>query len=211
MNVACVLRSGGDFQPEHVRHLRDGVARHLSLPYRFVCLTDKPVEGVDCIVDPALPPKWWGKLWLFRPGMFDGTVFFADLDTVIVGPLDEIVTGHTFTALDNFWNGKRGLTGEARYIGSGLMAWNCDLSSIYDRFATSPDKWMAKYTTREKWGDQAFIQDHSPVPIDRWQEKHVGAVVGYKHHCLNGVPAGAYVVCFGGKPRPWHTELWGQT
>lgn len=211
LTVACVLRSGGDFHADHVRHLQDGVRRWLTLPNRFVCLTDTPVAGVDCITDQNLPPKWWGKLTLFKRGLFNSPVFFADLDTVIVGPLDQIVTGHRFTVLDNFWNGKRGLAGEARYIGSGLMAWDCDLSPIHDAFAADPARFMAEYQTKEKWGDQAFIRDHTPVPVDRWQEKHPGAVFGFKHHCKNGVPAGASVVCFGGRPRPWHTDLWGRT
>lgn len=210
LTVACVLRSGGDFKPEHVWHLRDGVARWLALPHRFVCLTDKRVDHVRCIVDRDLPPKWWGKLSLFRPGMFDGPVFYADLDTVITGPLDPVVMGHRFTVLDNFWNKKRGLTGDRRCIGSGLMAWDCDLSAIYSRFMASPQRYMAEYVTKEKWGDQAFIRDHAPIETERWQEVRPGKVVGYKHHCLNGVPAEASIVCFGGKPRPWETSLWGK-
>lgn len=191
--------------------LKAGVERHLTLPHRFVCLTDMKV---NCEIVPLKNdwPGWFSKIELFRPGLFDGPVFYADLDTIIVGSLDKIVLGHRFTMLENFWRPDR--------VGSGLMAWEADLSSIYERFARNARGFMSEYASPEKWGDQAFIKDHTPIPPDKWQHKHPGKVVSYKMHCRTGmnpkqsgagvpvVPKAASVICYHGQPRPWETPLW---
>lgn len=210
LNVCCVLRSGGDFTPEHVAHLHEGVRRHLQTPHTFLCLTDM---AVHCLAMPLRNnwPRWWSKAELFHPDI-PRPVLYADLDSLIVGPLDDIALGHRFTVLENFWSTDR--------IGSGMMAWDCDLSAIYNAFAKSPDKFIKEYRTQAKWGDQGFINDHTPVSMDRWQRKHPGKVVSYKHHCRPGVdprlqiigkpvvPVGASVICYHGAPRPWETPLW---
>lgn len=199
LTVACVLKSGGDYQPKHVHALRDGVARHLSRLHRFVCLTD---VAVDCEMVPLIHgwPGWWSKIELFRP--CSGPVLYLDLDTIVVGSLDDIAVGHRFTVLQNFW---AEAYKEPQRIGSGVMAWDCDLSSIYETFRRDADRLLVEYKTKAKWGDQAFIKDHTPVEMERWQQKYPGRVVSFKKHVLpnRGVPAGASVVCFHGQPRPW--------
>lgn len=200
LTVACVLRSAGDYKPSHVRALRDGVAGNLSLPHQFICLTDL---DVDC---ESLPlrhgwPGWFSKIELFD-GRLTGPVFYSDLDVRIVGPLDEIVLGHRFTVLQNFW---ADAYREPQRIGSGLMAWDCDLSEIYETFRRDADRFLVEYKTKAKWGDQAFIKDHTPIEPERWQKKYPGKVVSFKKHVLpnRGVPAGASIVAFHGQPRPW--------
>lgn len=208
LTIACVLRSGPEFRVEHVAALAAGVQRHLTLPYRFVCLTDTP-SAVEAIGVEALPlrygwPGWWAKMSLFEPGIFDGPALYIDLDTVVCGQIDDIATGHRFTVLENFWAPER--------IGSGLMAWDSavDLGQIYRRFIADPDVAMRQYVTIERWGDQGFIRFNTPVKPDLWQRKHPGIVVSYRRHVLPAgrVPAGASVVCYGGKARPWNTPTY---
>lgn len=200
LTVACVLKSGGEYKPAHVDALAAGVARNLSLPYRFVCLTDLNVSHETVPLRHGWP-GWWSKIELFE--QLISPVLYFDLDTIVVGSLDEIAFGHRFTVLENFWRPDR--------IGSGMMAWDCDLSRIYTIFRGNPVRFMDQYRTPENWGDQAFIKDHTPVEPERWQKKFPGKVVSYKRHVVEAgrVPAGAAVVCYHGQPRPWHTPLWG--
>lgn len=207
LNVACVLRSGGEYRPEHVFALADGIRRNLTIPYRFLCISDfaevrRP--GIDTVGIPEGWPGWWAKICLLKAGVFAGPVFYCDLDTIIVGPLDDIVRGHRFTVLKNFWRDDR--------IGSGVMAWDTDLSGIYRRFASDPERWMREYKTPDKWGDQQFIFDNTPIQPERWQLKHPGRVVSYKRDILRRhggkVPANASIIAYHGKPRPWETKLW---
>lgn len=205
LTVACVLKTGGEYAPHHVEALARGVRRHLSIVHRFVCLTDVPADlpaGIEPIALPDPWRKWWGKICLFKKGLITGPVLFLDLDTIVVGPIDDIAMGHRFTVLENFWSPAR--------IGSGLMAWDCDLSAIYDAFRTDPPRFMREYNTTEKWGDQGFIRFNSPQKWDLWQKRFPGRVVSWKKHCRDGVPAAASIVCFHGQPRPWMTPLWSE-
>lgn len=205
LTIACVLRGGAEFRTEHVAALAAGVRAHLTSPHRLLCLTDLAGEvegaGVEAVPLREPWPGWWAKIELFRPNLFDGPVFYLDIDTVIVGPLDDLVLGHRFTVLENFWAPDR--------IGSGLMAWDAaaDLGQIYRRFCMAPEAIMRQYVTPERWGDQGFIRFNSPVKPETWQAKHPGRVVSYRRHVLPAgrVPGGASVVCYGGKARPWNT------
>jgi hypothetical protein len=211
LTIACVLKSGPEYRVEHVVALAAGVQRYLSLPHRIVCLTDCGAVAaqimIRCGIEP-IPlkhgwPGWFSKIELFRPGLFDGPVWYSDLDAVICGSLDDLVLGHRFTVLRNFWSDAR--------IGSGLMAWDTDLSRIYRRFQLAPAQAIREFVTTEKWGDQGFIRAHTPIKPELWQVKHPGRVVSYKKHVLpNGgrIPEGASVCCYHGKPRPWDTSLW---
>lgn len=196
LTVACVLRSGGDFTPSHVDHLRDGVARNLSLPHRFCCLSDMEV---DCERIPLRTdwPGWFSKLEMLKPGLFWGPVVSFDLDVVITGSLDDLVLGHRFTVCDDFYHPGQ--------INSSMMAWNTDLSDIFMAFGADPERNMRTYRTRAHWGDQGFIRDHSPVTPDRWQWKYPGRVVSFKADVLKDrrVLDGASVCIFHGRPRPW--------
>lgn len=200
VTVACVLKSGGVYTAAHVSALRDAVAQHLSLPHRFVCFADKKV---DCEVIPLTQgwKGWWSKLELFD-GRLTGPVFYLDLDTRITGSLDDIVLGHRFTVLRNFW---AEAYREPERIGSGLMAWNTDLSAIYRAFTAQPRRFMREYVSTAHWGDQAFVKEHTPITMARWQDKHPGRIVSFKKHVLpnGGVPLGASVCVFHGSPRPW--------
>jgi hypothetical protein len=205
LTVACVLKTGGEYTADHVIRLRAGVRRWLTVPFRFVCLTDLPMSDVNCVLLRHGWPGWWSKIELMRPGVLSGPVLYLDLDTLVVGPLDDMALGHRFTVLRNVWVDK-----PHRRIGSGLMAWNGDLSAIYETFAADPARYMAEPATRDNLGDQGFIQRHSPVEPERWQDLFPGRVVSYRRHCLRGVPRGAAVICFGGQVRPWDTKLWNE-
>lgn len=205
LTVACVLKGGGEYKPDHVARLRDGVAEHLTIPHEFVCMSDVPVPCRRLFIQHGWP-KWWSKLELFRAELFDGPVLYIDLDSLIVGSLDGLALGHTFTVLRNFW-----APAGSRRIGSGLMAWNADLSHIYRQFVCAPKGYMDAGVTKENLGDQGFIEQYSRVPFDYWQDKHPGKVVSYRRDCLRGVPPESSVVCFGGPVRPWNTHLWKDT
>jgi hypothetical protein len=208
LNIACVMKSGGEFSLKHVGLLEAQVKKHLTIPHKFICLTDVPAF----FNEPPIWyirllhnwPGWFSKIELFRPNMFDGPILFLDLDTLIIGNIDEIVSDHRLTVLRNFWNVRR--------IGSAVMGWSADLSEVYGKFLDNAGRYMQEYQYPDKWGDQAFLKDHTPVEPEFWQDKFPGRVVSYRRHCLLGtgevkVPDGASVICYGGKFRPWHTDL----
>ncbi len=196
-NIACVLRSGGDFTWDHVRNLRQKLDENLTLNFTFFCLTDTfPPKGYEDVAN-IIPlkhdwPGWWSKIELFR--VFK-SVFYLDLDTTIVGNIDRIVSfDHVFTALHDFYQeGKQG----KKLLCSGLMAWRRDYSLVYKIFSRSPRNYMDSLR-----GDQDFIRTRFSF-WESFQELLPREVVSYKIHVQKEgrLPEKAKIVCFHGRPR----------
>jgi hypothetical protein len=101
--VVCV-KWGKKYGPEYVNRLYGMVRRHLRPPFRFVCLADtsqglRPeveffeLPELGCEAPKGTLGKWrkqvlWGES---VPGL-TGVALFVDLDSVIVGPLDDYFT-----------------------------------------------------------------------------------------------------------------------
>ncbi|MEM7284218.1 MAG: glycosyltransferase [Pseudomonadota bacterium] len=98
VNVIC-MKWGTVYNPNYVNILKRMVARHLSLPHRFVCLTDEP-KGIDLGIETLpipslglpnnLPERGWNKLVTFRGDVGDlvGPSLFLDLDVAILDNID---------------------------------------------------------------------------------------------------------------------------
>lgn len=175
----CVLRSGGDYGPEHVRWLAKQVPG-------LVCLSDVRVDGVETVPMRYGFPSWWAKCELFSDA-FDDDLMYFDLDTVVL----EVPKVDRTTVLRDFYYPDT--------MGSGLMyIAQKDKSRVFEDFMRSPGLHMRRHTVE---GDQAFLQKHLG-DAQKWQD--VARVVSFKAHCQAGVPEGTQVVCFHGLPRPWH-------
>lgn len=187
LTVACVLRFGGDYDVDYVERLKAGVEKHLSIPHRFVCLSDGPVpcERVPMLRDW---PGWWSKLELFE--VFTGPTLYFDLDTVIVGSIDDIADyPHEFSMLSDF--------GRPSSCASGVMAWNGDWSHIALEFSLER---IEEFQTPDRWGDQSWIAETVGIEPDRLQELFPRQIVSRKFGAR--WPKEERVVCFHGVPRP---------
>jgi len=207
ITIICVLKSGGIYDASWVGKLKRGVERNLTIPHRFVCLSD--VE-VDCERIPLEHdwPGWWAKIALFEPGLISGPTLYLDLDTIITGNMDAFTDlPYDFAMLENF--------NDKSFIGSGMM-WFKERApeGVYERFVEGPQRIMDHYAAVKNgsyMGDQAFIFD----ALDRKVDKIAGpALRSYKKHCRGGLPEGTAIVCFHGRPRPteinakWLEENW---
>ncbi len=180
----------------YVEHLHDMVRRHLPADSlaQFACFTDDPqpyAAGIDKRSLPEGLNGWYNKLSLFRRGLFpegDRVVYF-DLDTLIIGPLDEILAyDGEFAILRDFL--RQG------GFGSGVMLWRAGVGhDIWESF-------LAEGFPHVEGGDQIWIERHRPPRVDPLQERFPGRFVSYKLHCQLQAPAAAAVVCFHGLPRP---------
>ena len=214
--VTCVLKSGGDFTPHHVRLLSKMVRHNLKVPYRLVLLTDIWNRDVLGSADIVVPLEhdwdgWWSKLELFRPDMpwcvEDSVTLYLDLDTVIMDDLFPFFNfAQDMMVLERFrWPDE---------WATGVMAWKGPPSSL-PYFVFNKDENMA---IRECRNDQRFLMrtlkpkaDSSGLSIGFWQKEFPGRFTSYKRHVEgNGGPGkGVSVVCFHGKPRPWVVdEAW---
>lgn len=205
--IITVLRSGGEYKPEHVQWL------HKQFPkgYKSACLTDLVIHGITTIPLQYNWPGWWSKLELFRPDIKDD-LLYIDLDTVITGDISELVsaTNGNTTVLQDFYQG-------GDQIGSGLMYISKnDKNEIWKEFTSNPEQHMQRCVTREYWGDQGFLQPFFAAS-QRWQRIIPDAVISYKKHIARKglyaratgdgtVPHGTKIVCFHGNPRPWQIK-----
>lgn len=167
-----------------------------------MCLTDVdvPVEKIHLKHDW---PGWWSKLEVFR--VITGPALYLDLDTVITGSLDELVTQPHFAMLQNFHGHDIG--------GAGVMWFNGPVKGVYERFVEDPERVINYYRNHAEGsyrGDQGFINDFlGDVP----RVSHP-SIRSYKKHCLKGLPENTSMVVFHGKPRPteinppWMKEHW---
>lgn len=178
LNVICVNKGNylgrGD---EYVRRLWVAVIRYLKLPFEFHVITEAPGEG------------WWAKISLFEPGRFKGRCLFFDLDTIITGSLDHMASYQgKFAGLSDFYQPER--------FASGVMLWEAGAA---DHVYTT---WMqAGQPQFHEHGDGGWIGQMMPG-ADRLQTLYPRQIVSFKAHCADGIPQGARVVCFHGKPRP---------
>jgi len=191
------VKWGTLYSAAYVNTLYDMCRRNLveGYPGHFVCFTDDP-EGLAPGIEARELPKeyegWWSKLWLFSQ-LKDRTLYL-DLDTVIVGALDQIADhSGKFAILRDFYRPDG--------MQSSIMSWSGDYSDIYD-------SWVAAGCPRVAGGDQAWIEA-TVGEVEYWQDLFPGDFVSYKaHHCEMGFPKGSKVVVFHGHPRPHEASGW---
>ena len=158
----------------HVMRLKDQVDQHLDQSHEFQVITKSDKPG------------WWSKIDLFRPRRFEGRVLYLDLDTEIVGSLDDIADyPHPF-AISGDW-------GKSRY-NSSVMVWDAGVADhIYNNFTSD--------VMDRLHGDQDWIGEQMPdatvFPL--------GWIASYKATVLRRgfVPSASRVVVFHGQPKPW--------
>lgn len=199
---------------EYVNILHDSIGRNISdqTPYKFICFTDSPGNYDPEIDVQPLPVEglkgWWNKLALFKDGVFpDGDrIVYFDLDTAIVGSLDDIIKYNSeFAILKDFYR-PGGLQ-------SSMMMWCAGSKAV--RFW---DKFNSWGRVEIEGGDQAMIEDildgDQLFQEDLLQDLYPQCFVSYKVHSRSMFPSGAKVVVFHGLPRPhevisgWVPEVW---
>ena len=212
INIVC-LKAGTMYGPEYVNTLFDMVRRNIpdGYPGRFVCITDDPeglTEGIETLPLPEALERWWGKLYMFKRGLFpDGErMIFFDLDTLIVGSLEKII-GYKgqFATLEDFYQPQR--------LGPAIIAWEAGA------FAASIwEEWVSEGKPRHPMGDLWWLnnlqQGRFPKMIDKLQTLFPGDFCSFKRDCKTTFPKGSKVVCFHGEPRPhncdeeWVKQCW---
>lgn len=195
-NSRSLTGAAQEYKPAHVQALARQIEQYAPNA-RFQVLSDVNVPGVECIPYTHGWPGWWAKMALMDPEL-PGDFLFMDLDTVITGPLDDILAVKKLTLLRDFYrDGKKLKEG----LGGGLMYLPSDVrQQVWNFWMTQPQLQMKMYCR----GDQFLFERFWLGSAARWQDVVPGQIVSYKVHCKNGiVPLDARVICFHGQPRPF--------
>lgn len=216
VNVVC-LKWGQLYGPSYVNKLYRGVARHLTVPFRFVCFTDDPA-GVDEPVEckplppiellPSRPNSAHRKLSLFAETVDDleGATLFLDLDIVIVDSIDCFFEYPGDLCIIHNWVERRKLLLRARP--------NIGNSSVF-RFTVGQhthilDHYYANIerATNDYPAPQVFLSQ-AAGKMTFWPEEWCRS---FKRHCIPitplnlvlppTIPANARIIVFHGRPNP---------
>jgi hypothetical protein len=171
VTILCV-RFGNRYGRDYVERLRNMVARNLTIPYEFVCLTDDqhPIEGVRSIVQPnaGYAKGWWHKVHMFDPALpLSGRILYFDLDVVIHNKIDKLAAfqPNEFLGILDF---NRKFYAEWKNLNSSAMAWNHRTQNhIWDQFKANPKEAMRLP------GDQDWIWKTSRNIIKFWPREWI--------------------------------------
>ncbi len=174
LTVACVYWKGKFrrrrrmYGTQWVERLKNMVARNLSVPHRFVCLSN---ENVPCERIPLIHnwPGWWNKIELHRPGLFENRVLYIDLDELI---LKDLLPFFAFPSPFAITNGRKYNTWfkedliRIRKFGSAVMVFDPGAGEkLYTEFEERAIKVF--------WGDQDYIAWKMPE-LDTFPGKWLG-------------------------------------
>jgi len=218
LTVACVwVRGNVPYDVVYVERLQAMVRRHLPVPHRFVCLTDRPCRLppaiTACTITPVAPEGWWSKVQLFNPAhraLLGGRVLYLDLDVLVVGDLAPLTIDRAvpFLVAPDDGSAFQGARGRAviKAFNTSVMAWDA---------GTYADLWTAwtPAVAARLWGDQDWLAERHPdaatYPAAWCPRLSAIGVAGV-------IPAAARVV-LAKKPKPleaaarwpWFAERWG--
>lgn len=219
VNVLC-MKWGTKYSADYVNKLQRMVARHLTRPHRFVCLTDDVAglsSGVECFPIPAIPvdisgpERGWTKISTFSKTLYDlkGTCLFLDLDLLIIDNIDDLFTLDGDVLIIRDWL-KRDGTGNS-------SVYRFEIGKHPDVLREFIDRWPA--VKEEYRNEQEFISAilMRKGALGYWPD---GWCKSFKRHCLppfplsllrsSKPPHGARVVVFHGHPHP-HEAIHGRS
>ena len=217
VNVLCI-KWGRKYGPEYVNKLHSMVSRHLSRPFRFVCLTDdatgihsgievKPIPAVGFDEFDQRKPWTFGHGWLkltsFADPLYDltGRTLFLDLDIVIVDSLDPFFDQPGEFVVIKEWDKTDGTGNTSCYLYT-IGAHTDALEHLKKDYPRSVD---------EVRNEQEFITGYlgRQGKVSFWPD---GWCVSFKRHCMQRglmgwfkppeIPPGARIIAFHGKPNP---------
>lgn len=197
ITVVCI-KVGTKYPASYVNILKNMVERNLSVPHRFVCITDDPT-GVHCDTVEAMYSRgWWTKLSLFAPNAYDftGKILYLDLDIVIRDNINKLANYDASFAICRDWL-------ISKYNSSVMLLEIGTETQIWDKY--NADTIGAE---RSFNGDQDLIGEYSNPSVfpERW-------ICSYKVHCKGFEPISP-IVLFHGRPNPsevldpWVLEHW---
>ena len=217
VNVLC-MKWGKRYGSVYVNALHRAVRDNLTLPHRFVCLTDEH-QGFDKSIevfplpDLGLSQKrlfagGWQKLATLAERVYDlrGPTLFLDVDVMVVGSLDVFFESPHKLTLIRDWVSlyQRVFVPRARVGNSSVYLFRIgEQAHVARRFLADKDGAFASFRN-----EQRFLTHHA-TDLSYWQE---GLCCSFKRSCAWGfplcyvarprLPRGARIVVFHGKPDP---------
>jgi hypothetical protein len=227
VSIVCWLWNGtglGDrpYAPQHVNTLRKAVARHMSIPHRFVCVADS-TEGFDADVEVFITPpeakkvgtlrspeggrfpSCYRRLWNFSPEAkaLGDVLFCVDIDTVATRDWAPL-----FDRKEDFvgWRPYRDWGRKLRFGGGSYLIKAGSRPHVWTDFKGQPSINEAR-RAGFRGSDQAWLSYKLGE-----REPYYGKDAGiYSIRDMKGtehrLPKDARMVHFNGPTKPWSSPL----
>lgn len=225
--VICV-KWGNKFSADYVNKLYNMVSRNLTIPHRFVCLTDNPDDLAAGIETKKLQLNFeycWTKLELFKDGNFaeEELCLYLDLDIVITGNIDDLVTFKTdeqFIGLYDWYSTRNPFFNSSvmRFYGnSATKIINALIKKLEDgqvRWDREYDKYLGSLDKVVLWeGNTRYGSDQEWISRLVYPKKELKRhcfpdpwILSYKKHGRERLPRGCKIMVFHGFPKPHETD-----
>lgn len=227
--VVLCMKWGSLFPADYVNVLYRATAAHLSLGFRFICLTDRsdgldagieaaPIPDIGLSAEQIRAPGVWRKLALFHPDVArlapGARALFIDLDMMIMGALDPFFDPQDGIVLLD--TGKDWRSRDAMVPSTGVVAFTLgEQQRILHRFQGDIAGAMRTFHN-----EQDFVAAHADG-LSLWPS---GRVISFKRHLVRRFcrdlfvqpphpAAGPSILAFHGDPRPadlLKAGIWGR-
>jgi hypothetical protein len=191
--VIC-LCVGSKYDDQYPVKLRNMVSRYITSPYRFICFSDRLIDGVETIL---IDNKYhldgvWYKLWLLQHPIlhqFSKKLFF-DLDVIIHNNVDWLlsINDNRLTVIESVWKDEsvKNTKGNTGY-NSSVMIWT-DAQYVWNKFNQSPDRYMITYKGIDRflWNENIDINTIHHNKIYSYREglnRHDDTPYLYRNNC----------------------------
>lgn len=194
VTVACVFW-GTKFSSDYVYNLKSAVERNTTIEHRFVCFSDRQLDGIETILLKPGFSSWWNKLQLFD-GRLTGNVVYLDLDTLIVDNIDWLLNYKgIFAGIEDLGSINAHQPHLKGRLQSGVLAFNAEvMGGTWLEFLLSHEYVMKTYR-----GDGEYL-DAIIVKKDLLQRLYPNEIKSYKYQVYPDNIDGASIICFHGRP-----------
>lgn len=215
VNIVC-MKWGDKFGPEFVNNLYHMVKRNITLPFRFICMTEVP-DGIEKGVEIKPLPEFqeppapylkfclaWRKLALFDDPVYDlqGKTLFLDLDVVVIDNIDCFFSFSDKLAIIENWSQPNRLIGQSSVFCFDIGKYK----HLLDKYRNQQDEVLRNNRTEQVYITRELGVGGFEYFPDDWCKS-------FKMHCMPGgvfnsfkipakIPENAKIIVFHGKPDP---------
>tara|TARA_B110000977_G_scaffold192303_1_gene265616 strand:+ start:1195 stop:1866 length:672 start_codon:yes stop_codon:yes gene_type:complete len=195
MITVCCVMWGDKFSEEYVHKLKRAVERNTTRKHKFVCLSDRKIEGIQTkILKPGMT-GWWNKIQLFD-GEISGRIVYLDLDTVITSSLDWLMDYNgTFMAIEDLGVANAHQQHLKGVMQSGVMAWRgAAMDWINAEFFFTREETLSKFRGDGEWLNSIIRKR------DLLQHLYPNKLKSYKYEVYPDKLDDTSIICFHGRP-----------
>lgn len=185
----CVLRSGKEYNQDHVKNLFDMVSNNYSFDYDFIALSDVEINFCKCVPLTKNWKGWWSKLELFLHD-FGKTVYF-DLDIEIKSSIDWMAD---IEPDDEIYGYQCPIY--PKLLNSSIMVWRNSKDYILTDYSSKVNVFWKTWPHR--YGDQGWIQKKMNKKIRFLPPERI------ERYGVDGPKETSSIIVYGGKTRPWN-------